>query len=550
MHFSSAEVPDFFGRKSVLELIAKRTDAFVNGYRQNLAILGVPKVGKTAVICSSIDRFRSLGLVPIFFSCLQDESFDRFCDRWMAQILIGFHFLEGNDERPTFANLLKAVRPRIPNTVRQMKRVKKSVLARKYDQAFRDMMRLTETAQRESGKKIVMVIEDFDRISDLKINNAFSVFGHEMMTQKETLFVVTSSRLKSARAILQNELCLLFGNFETIDLKTFGYDEAVEFIDQQLQGRQIDPLLKRFLIRLTDAHPFYLKTILGSLRSGFSPENQSGDSRPDSLPRENVFRILSEELCDERGLLYHYFESRLFLTGNGFSWAYAGDLMAAVASGHQKYSQIVRFLRRPTAEVKKIIQKLTANEMLNKHGSILSIPDSLFRFWLKAVYFYHRFSYALSDGDRRKIFLDHLERQFEAEDAADRSEMPARIVELFREFGNDAVDFGEGRRLILPHFSEVLSKPNNGRVFPVVARSGKTRWMCQIVAQRVGENDVVTFQDDLKRLRCPVQKRIIVGLRGIDLNAKLLAQEAKIKYFDLRQFNFLLDLYGKPKIFM
>jgi hypothetical protein len=45
-----------------------------------------------------------------------------------------------------------------------------------------------------------------------------------------------------------------------------------------------------------------------------------------------------------------------------------------------------------------------------------------------------------------------------------------------------------------------------------------------------------------------VQKRFMIGLQGIDLNAKLLAQEAKIQYLDLRDLNFLLDLYEKPKV--
>jgi hypothetical protein len=40
----------------------------------------------------------------------------------------------------------------------------------------------------------------------------------------------------------------------------------------------------------------------------------------------------------------------------------------------------------------------------------------------------------------------------------------------------------------------------------------------------------------------------MVGLRGIELNAKLLAQEAKIQYLDLKDLNFLLDVYDQPKL--
>ena len=60
--------------------------------------------------------------------------------------------------------------------------------------------------------------------------------------------------------------------------------------------------------------------------------------------------------------------------------------------------------------------------------------------------------------------------------------------------------------------------------------------------------DVHAILQDSKRYRGPAPKRFVLGLQGIDLNAKLLAHEAKIQYLDLKALNFLMDLFDEPKI--
>ncbi|HXV27516.1 MAG TPA: hypothetical protein VD913_00980, partial [bacterium] len=50
--------------------------------------------------------------------------------------------------------------------------------------------------------------------------------------------------------------------------------------------------------------------------------------------------------------------------------------------------------------------------------------------------------------------------------------------------------------------------------------------------------------------RKKIQRKILVALAGIDQNAKLMAQEARVQIWDLRSFNTLLDLYNLPKMIL
>ncbi|OGW80212.1 MAG: hypothetical protein A3G33_05420 [Omnitrophica bacterium RIFCSPLOWO2_12_FULL_44_17] len=529
----------FLKRESILGVFKKRLQAFAQGYRQNIGLIGIPLTGKSSLMYLMCDAIREMEMIPVLFRCRESESFERFSDRWMAEILLSCYRISFGNAPSQFHDILRSLRSLIPRTLKQMKKVKKSVFAYRFDQAYRELLSLNGILSEEYKKKVVLMIDDFDRLAELKLTDPFSAFGEEIMIQKETMYIVSSSKPKQGRAILQEKLSLLFGNFEVVENHPFDFEEAKEFIKTRLAGRELDERYVCFLIRMTDGHPYYLDILTSRLKSYLSV--------PDLSDEQLIVRTFARELDDKSGMLHHYFQMQLHSLQAGRSWLLAADTLAAISAGHKKFIPITRFLHQAKNDMKKVLQRLVNGEMIQKHGSIFIIPDPLFRFWLASVYHRDRFLFHSDRIQARQAFVREVEQAIQKSIHADASELPKRIEELFRQFKNDVVEMQE-RKLMCPQFSEVISKPNNGRVFPVVAKSAKTRWMCQVLSQRVTEEDIHVFVQDLERLRSPVQKRMIVGLRGIDLNAKLLAQEAKIHYLDLRKFNFLLDLYDRPKL--
>ena len=65
----------------------------------------------------------------------------------------------------------------------------------------------------------------------------------------------------------------------------------------------------------------------------------------------------------------------------------------------------------------------------------------------------------------------------------------------------------------------------------------------------IGEPEIEKVIADVKHLR-KIQRKVLISLGGIDQNAKLIAQEAKMQLWDLRILNGLLDLYDLPKIIL
>lgn len=539
MQNSSGKAAIFFGRKEVRALLEKRLDSFLKGYRQNVGIIGQPLIGKTSLVRFFLSRISNKEILPVFFSCQEFDSFERFCEKWMGELLFAFQTASGQPFPENVQALLRTHKNTIPKTMSKMKLVKKLVLKKRYDQAYQEILSLPGLLQQESGRKVLMVLDEFDRLGELGLKDPFSNFGKEMMVQKETMFLVTTSRPERSLAIFREKLSLLFANFEVVTLGPFDFEECREFMNSRFPLSRFSEELVRFLIRITNGHPYYLEILAARLtRSAFGVYQND---------RKLLIASLKQELNSPDGVLNHYFQGRIYEAAQGKVWPFFGDVLTALALGYKKPSLAARFLKVKSADLKKALDRLILLEIVEKHGSFYHVPDPLFRFWLEQVYYRRRFLTERNPIAGAKSFEEEVDEIIEEHIREDQEELSKRIGKLFLKFQNDTVKMND-KKMSFPHFTEISTRPQNGRAFPVFAKNGSARWLCQILSDRITEEDVRTFCQDLAHYKLPIQKKLVIGLRGIDLNAKLLAQEAKIQYLDLKTLNVLLDLYDKPKL--
>jgi len=539
MNTSSTDGGVFFGRKRICALLEKRFASFQKGYRQNIGIVGPPFIGKTFLVQTFLKPLMQTDIIPVPISCQEFDSFERFSQRWMSELLFSFYGAIGEPLPTNFQSLIRSLRGILPKTLQRMRLVKKLTFKHRYEQAYQELLHLSGILQQECGKKVLMILDEFHRLGELELDDPFGNLGNEIMIQKETMFLVTSSRPGYSATIFREKLSLLFGNFEVVELCPFDFKDADEFMKERFKNRTLDDGLKHFLIRMTDGHPYYLDLLAARLER--CSVNFTGTNS------DLLIEALTAELYERRGMLYQHFQSRLYQMAQSRPWPLFADVLLAIALGHKKFHQMIRFLQQKGNDVKKILERLVATEVVEKHGSLFQIPDPLFRFWLAKVYHRQRFLAERAPAAKVQNFREDVNQAIRASASEDKRELPKRIEGLFLKFRNDVVKLNK-QKFKCPHFTEVLSRPNNGRIFPVFAKNGQTRWLCQVLSSPVTEENVSTFLEDLKRLRSPVHKKLIIGLKGIELNAKLLAQEAKIQYLDLRNLNFLLDLYDQPKL--
>ena len=116
--------PDFFGREEVLDTLRKRVEAFVNGYRQNVALIGHQKLGKTSVLHQLLYSFHSDGLLPVYVE-LKPRSLEAFVDQFIRSLL--FEYLrrkQSIDSVESFDTLIQLARGFIPQSAQEITGIK------------------------------------------------------------------------------------------------------------------------------------------------------------------------------------------------------------------------------------------------------------------------------------------------------------------------------------------------------------------------------------------------------------------------------------------
>ncbi|MCM8775057.1 MAG: hypothetical protein NC930_01690 [Candidatus Omnitrophica bacterium] len=534
-HFSSV-------RDRIRIRIEKRIESLQNGYRQNIGLVGLPGIGKTHFLCSMFKTLTGRSHLVPFFLQAEKLSFDCFLESWIGALLSGL-FLSQNITVPkNFSSLLQAAEFIVPKTTEKIRNLKKLVRQERNVAAVKELFSLARILAEETKKNVILMIDEFQALGKLPIPDPFALLGKEMMVDTHTLYFVTSSQPQRAKEIFHDKLSLLFGNFEVIDMVPFSFSETVEVLTSRLPGFLFSPLQKKFMIRMTDGHPAYLDLLIDQLSSPTPPEESW------EVPTDYLLAAFIRELSSRKGRIALMFEKRLEACSrfakDGSPYIQA---LLAISHGRHKVLAIATFLERKITETKNILQRLVQEDMVAKRGSFYVLEDPLFRFWLKHAYEVRNHCYtpdqeAICTGLKRS-----LREEFEQIERQERMDITARVEGLLKEFRNDVVEVDE-KKFQCPYFSEIVFRPTNGRIFPLLARSGKTRWFCQIAPAPVVEEDVTAFLEELQRLRKKVQRKIMITLKGIDQNAKLMAQEAKIQLWNLRNFNALLDLYDLPKI--
>lgn len=530
------------GREDILSRLEQRLEALKKGYRQNVGLVGPRFIGKTFLIRQFLDKIgKDPEVIPIYI-LLTETDFDGFVERWLGSLLQGFLSSQGISFPEEFQLLVKTSRTYIPRTLERMREVKKHAFQKKTALAFRELLDLSATLREETGKKIVLILDEFQLLGTLELTDPFGLFGKEMMIQKDTFYLVTSSEPHRSKEIFSDRLSLLFGNFEVIEVGPLPLKRIRSWSEQQYPELKIPDGDFRLLSHLLNNHPYYFELFLDAARAhGLS-------TQADTWDREFLLRVLTATLFSKRGLLNRHFEFELqALLRLGRQTRPYIKTLVAVAHGRSKLIQIAAYLGRKGRETKKILQRLVGEGMLEKRGSFYRLSDPLFRFWLRNVYQVKDRDLA-PDEERARLYFQHrLADEVRKIEEEDRKDLTGRLESLFSEFRNDVVEVNQ-KKIKCPAFLELVSRPTNGRFFPILGRTSKGRWLCQVFRDAVTEGDVAGFSEELKRFRRSLQRKVMVALGGIELNAKLMAQEGSIQIWDLENLNALLDLYGKVKI--
>lgn len=527
---------NFFGRGELLELLKKRVDGLQYGYRQNIAIIGPPYYGKTSVIYRFIDSLAFKDVIPVYVE-IKPHGFPNFAEKFISTLL--FKYLTNIEYKiQDTKELMPVASERMPKTVRAIKAIEMLIKAGKTSQAYSAIFELPAMAYAETSLRPIVILDEFHRMGDFGIDNAFAILGKYIMLQKDTMYIVTSSQINQAREILSEKLSLLFGNFETCELETFDAATAVDFINFRLCTNTLPKQFINFLVAFTGGHPFYLDSILLNL-----DDNLSATSKDNQI--DAITKTFTEILFDSKGILNQHF-------ANVVSDLERSDeryvpVLVAVANGNRKTQSISTASRLRTVESKPLLDRLIDFGWVVKRGVFYLIRDKVFEFWLRNVH--QNKEYLLDLGYEPKISKFNLEIKecLNKYAEAAKQDYIQRLSELFVSFDGELIEIDK-RSFRFPHFNTVdVKHTETSGVSYLILSNTQHLWAFLIALTPVKESDITDFLSYCKQ-KTDIKRKIVISPSEMNANTKLIAKEAKMWIWGLKELNELADISGKQRM--
>lgn len=526
----------FFGRSDLLALIGKRLQGLTDGYRQNMALLGPPLVGKTSLICQVLAQTPAHAVLALYVD-VRREPFAEFAQRFLAAGVAGA--LGAAPAQPgadTLELLLRDAGARFPQTTQEAQRLRGWVEQGRHTEAFGGLFDWLQTLTRETGRPVLVALDEFHRLADAAVRHPLAELGKRIMVEKRVMYLMVSSQPALARKMLQEQLRLLFGHFELLDVAPFDPDASRQFLRAQLADIELPETLATFLAAWTGGQPFYLDHFARRLL-----QTARGLGARMVTP-EMLYTAALQLLCDGHGALHHHWQERLDALAGPHQTA-VFNALAALARGRLTVKDLGRRCQRSPQETNRIANTLAGCHLITRQGNGLTVEDPLFRFWLLTVHEPLRWS----PVPQRGTLVRHCALEVEAalrEHQRQQERAPAeRLIELLHAFRDDRVTIDHRLRL-LPHFVDVRQEGAQ-----VHAATRQHHWVCCLkTVSPATEGDITVFEQHCRARDTKPQRKIFIALDGLEPNATLLAKDARMWTWDRQTLNALLGLYGKQPI--
>lgn len=536
-----------YNRSEILNTLIHRINSFSEGYRQNIAITGELYTGKTSLVKNLLlsNEIKREAIIPIYLE-IKIEPFEFCAKRFIKSAL--FQLLHSDPllaSPPEAVLLIEDLSRTYPKTAEICTRVLQDIERNRPDEAFSFMLDIPATIFEECQKRCVLILDEFHNLDNFVLKHPFGTLAKKIMIQKNTMYLLLSSKSTTSQHILKERLSMLFGNFETITLRPYDVNISRCFLADNIKGATLPTVYLDFISSFTGHKPMYMKIICEEIERAVFCKKLPPDDYASLIEY-----VLTETIFKKTGVVNQHFSNMFYKISDGRLLSKTAAVLIALSSKNRKQHDIARTAKLQARDVSRILNILIDMDIIARNGSFYIFKDKLFSFWLQSVYLKRILSFSIDDtveeGYFKKGVIGHLEvfkQEFE-------KGLSLKIADLFKLFKNETIQFNGRRHKFFP-FANVLQLDENiSNSTNILASNDKSTWLCTVKKDYVAENDMADMLENLrtKSETSRINRHILIALSGINENAYLMAKEANLWLWNLENLNMLMELYGKPAV--
>src|SRR3990167_9104365 len=250
-------------REEILNTLIYRINSFSDGYRQNIAIFGEPRIGKTTLVKNlfSSESLKKDSVIPVYLE-IKIEPFEfcakRFIKSILSQVVKSDPLLTAPQDTVL---LIEDLTRDYPKTAQVCIRVLQDIERSRLDEAFSFMLDIPSVLSEETKKRCVLMLDEFHNLDNFALKNPFGTIAKKIMIQKDTMYMLVSSRTALSLRLVNEKLALLFGNFEKFFLKPLDIASGRVFLQNNIKGVALPQVYLDFVLSFTGNRPFYMQAV-------------------------------------------------------------------------------------------------------------------------------------------------------------------------------------------------------------------------------------------------------------------------------------------------
>ncbi|MDP8230135.1 MAG: ATP-binding protein [Candidatus Gorgyraea atricola] len=536
-----------YNRPDIIEAIIRRVNSFSEGYRQNIAIIGEPSIGKTSLIKDilSSEQIKKESIIPIYLE-IKIEPFEfcakRFIKSALFQLMRSDPTLTAPHDTVLLIEDLKRTHPKTAETcIRVLQDIDKGRL----DEGHSFMLDITAMISEESKKRCLLILDEFHNLGNFDLKHPYATLAKKIMLQKDTMYLLLSSKATISQRIFSEKLALLFGNFEKMILSPFDMNMSRSFLQDKMRGVTLPQVYMDFVATFTGNKPFYMQVLCDEMEKGVFSRKISPDSYT-----ELIEFALTESVFKKTGVINQLFSNLFFRISDGKLLSKTAALLIALSSGNKKQADMAASSRLQARDASKILSRLADMDIIVRNGSFYRFKDRLFSFWLQSVYLKRILSFSLDELLEEGYFKKDIRTKISMFLQEFEKELSSRVVDLFRLFKNDVIQLNGKKHKFLSFTDVERSSTEVPGNINILAANNRFKWLCTIKKEHVTETEITEIIKNTKtKSRANrINRNILISLAGINENAYLMAKDAKLWVWNMEDLNVLMELYEKPQV--
>jgi hypothetical protein len=532
-------------RLDVARHLQRRLEAFRQGFRQNLALIGPPGSGKTFQLQALAEN--SSSSLRAIYCPLYRESCRSFLQRFLSAILQAALPLapalasQGDDLSASgLSQLLEQVAAQCPQTALAARAAEQLIARRLYGEAFNRVLDVIPALAEESHTPCVLIIDEFLYLEEVGLAHAFHELGKRVMTWPNVLFILSSSSTYRARQILRERLQLLFGQFELVSFGPLDATTTILWVQQELRGLRHTAAASSFLVEWLASYPWYLGVWIRRLRERATLGKQA------ELNEALFLQVGWDLLGAAEGPLYQWCLARLEGLLQGRLGSKAQDVLVQIALGARTATDIAH--RTGKASVSEALQCLVEHDLVQRNGMCWMVADPILRCWVASILAAQRANAVSSPLQLRDRLSQTLRGLWGQWTQTHQLSLASRVAQLLTQFDDDTVslDAKTGR---LPRFAQIQPMPPvpaPGQGAYLVAEGEGKRWCLTVHERSVDEQAITQFDAFCRQQQPRPSRKVLVARIPLDEHMRMLAKAANMWVWEPQDLRFLTELYGRP----